>query len=78
VTIPVGGGSATASISLSSFGLTSKIEAILSVNVKRQAPVVNDVYAPSVGINATQDAVGITLAAGTGTTLLAEITVLGV
>jgi len=70
VTIPIGGGSATASISKPAD--LSKIGAILTFRVRREAPIVNDVYDPSFGINASQDAVGITLAAGTGTTLTAE------
>ena len=77
-TIPVGGGSATGSISLSNFGLKSKIEGILNVKIKRQAPVTNDVYMPEYGINSSQNAVGITLYAGTGTTLIAEVTVFGI
>jgi len=76
VTIPIGGGSATVNVTASDLGLT-KIEYVVNLSVKRKAPVVNDVYAPSYGINATNDAIGITLAAGTGTTLAVEVTVLG-
>lgn len=76
VTIAIGGGSATTSLSAADFGLT-KIEYIMDVEVEREVPIVNDVYAPSYGINATGDAVGITLSAGSGTTLAARVTVLG-
>ena len=76
VTIPIGGGSATVSLTLSDFNL-SRFEVILNVKVERKAPIVNDVYEPSYGFNATGDAIGLTLAAGTGTTLVAEVTVLG-
>ena len=76
VTIPIGGGLVTTSLSAADFGLT-KIERILDVVVHREAPVVPDVYAPSYGINATSDGVGITLGGGTGTTLRVEVTVSG-
>jgi len=75
--IPIGGGRAVTSLTLSDFGLDTKIEFIMNVGVNRKTPIVNDVYEPSAGINDTSDAVGITLAAGTGTTLQAEVTVLG-
>ena len=78
VTIPIGGGSATASLTLSNFGLTKKIEVLLSVVVRRQTPIVSDVYAPSAGINASLDAVGLTVYAGSGTTLAVDVTVMGI
>jgi len=78
VTIPVGGGSATTSITLSDFGLSSKIEAILNVRITRKTPIVNDVYEPSYGITSSLDAVGLTLYAGTGTSLTVECTVFGI
>jgi len=77
LTIPIGGGRVATSVSLADLGLDSAIEAVLNVNVERKAPIVDDVYEPSAGINATADAVGTTIAAGTGTTLQAELTVLG-
>ncbi|MHC1572237.1 MAG: hypothetical protein ACXQTL_05760 [Methanosarcinales archaeon] len=76
LTIPIGGGIVTASLSLADFGL-SRFEVILNVRAIRKEPVVGDVYEPSVGFNATGDAIGLTLAAGTGTTLAAEVDVLG-
>jgi len=76
ITIPIGGGIVTVSISASSFGL-SKLLHVLDCRVYRAAPVVPDVYAPSYGVNATGDAVGITLAAGSGTTLYTYVVVLG-
>ena len=76
ITIPIGGGIVTGSIAASSFGL-SKILAVVNVRVIRHEPVVADVYAPSVGINATGDAVGYTVAAGTGTTLELVVSVYG-
>jgi len=77
LTIPIGGGRATTSLTLSDFGLDTKIEFIVNVNVNRKTPIVNDVYEPSAGINETSDAVGVTLSAGSGTTLATEVTVLG-
>jgi len=76
LTIPIGGGSVTASLTTTDLGLSS-LELILNVRVIRHDPVVNDVYEPSYGFNASGDAVGITVAAGTGTTLEAEALVLG-
>ena len=76
VTIPIGGGSATVSLSAADFNL-SKIGYILDLEVERKAPIVNDVYAPSYGINATGDGVGVTLAAASGTTLSVNVMVLG-
>ena len=78
ITIPIGGGSATVSLTTADFGLSSRIDYILDLKVEREVPIVDDVYAPSYGINATGDAIGITLAAGTGTTLRAAAVVLGV
>jgi len=75
VTIPIGGGRVTTTVSKPAD--FTRIEFILHVNVKRLSPEVDDVYEPSVGINATQDAVGLTLVAGTGTTLQAEIGIIG-
>ena len=77
LTIPIGGGSVTATLTLSDFGLSS-FDAILNVEIERKTPIVNDVYEPSYGFNSGLDAIGITLAAGTGTTLAAEVTVLGI
>ena len=77
ITIPIGGGSATADLTLSDFGL-STFEVILDVEVERKIPIVDDVYEPSYGFNSGLDAIGITVAAGTGTTLAAEVTVLGI
>jgi len=77
LTIPIGGGRVTATLTLADFGLATKIEALISIMVIRKAPVVDDVYEPSGGINATADAIGLTLAAGTGTTLIAEASVVG-
>jgi len=70
VTIPIGGGSATASIAKPA--TLTGIGAILSFEVVREVPIVDDVYEASYGINASGDAVGVTLAAGTGTTLTAR------
>lgn len=77
-TIPVGGGSATGSIDISNLGLGYKVEGILDVKIKRQTPLTNLVYMPEYGINSSENAVGLTLYAGAGTTLLAEITVFGI
>jgi len=76
LTIPIGGGRATGSISLASFGLDTKIEYILDVRIDRKTPIVNDVYEPSYGI-VDNTVVGITVAAGTGTTLTANVLVIG-
>jgi len=78
VTIPIGGGSATASLTLADFNLSYKIEAILHIGVRRQAPIVSDVYSPEGGINAAGNAIGLTLYAGTGTTLSVDAIVAGV
>ena len=77
VTIPIGGGSGTTSITITDLGLSTRIDYILNLEVERRVPIVNDVYAASYGLNAAADAVGITLAAGTGTTLAAKASVLG-
>lgn len=57
LTIPIGGGQATTSISPSDMGV-SKIETIIS-------------------IKAPDGIIGLTLAAGTGTTLVAEVLAIG-
>lgn len=77
LTIPIGGGSATASVTIADLGLSTRIEWVVDVEVERRAPVVNDVYAPSYGVNATGDAIGLTVAAGTGTTLAVRVVALG-
>ena len=76
-TIPIGGGSATGSIDAATFGV-STIDYIVNFSVNRKDPVVNDVYQASYGLNAGADAIGITLAAGTGTTLEAEVEIIGI
>jgi hypothetical protein len=76
VTIPIGGGSATSSLTTSDFGLR-KIETIVHVRVIRKAPVVNDVYEPSAWVEPDGSAIGLSLFAGTGTTLAAEVVVAG-
>ena len=70
VTIPIGGGSVTAVIDKPT--TLTKIGAILTFTVKREAPIVDDVYEASYGITPAGDAIGLTLSAGTGTTLTAE------
>jgi len=77
LTIPIGGGTITTSLTLADFGLRKEIEMIVNVKVERLPPVVQDVYTPSYGINTTLDAVGITLSAGTGTSLMVMVVVLG-
>jgi len=77
LTIPIGGGSVTASVTIADLGLASKIELLIGTNILRKVPIVDDVYAPSAGINTTLDAIGITVAAGTGTTLVAEVVAVG-
>jgi len=77
LTIPLNGGSVTTSIALSDFGLDSKIEMLVQVNIARKEPVVDNVFAPSAGPNASNDAIGLTVAAGQGTTLSATCTALG-
>ena len=77
VTIPIGGGRVNTSLTLTDFGLNNAIEYIINVNVIRRDPIINTVYAPSAGITLNSQAVGLTLAAGAGTTLTAEVTVLG-
>jgi len=76
ITMPLAGGIVTTSIDAASFGLT-KIQEIIDLRIKREAPVIAAVYEPSYGINETGDAIGVTLATGTGTTLKVEATVLG-
>jgi len=71
LTIPIGGGSVTGSITAADLGLSS-IDYVVSLRVKREVPIVDDVYQVSYGLNAGLDAVGITVAAGTGTTLTVE------
>jgi len=75
LTIPIGGGRAEASITLSDLGFDSKTEYVIDVRVERLAPIVNDVYEPSYGIS--DNTVGLTLFAGTGTTLRADVLALG-
>jgi len=77
-TIPVGGGSTTGTIDINNFGLNYKIEGILDVKITRQTPKTDLVYEPEYGINSSQNAVGLTLYAGAGTTLLAQVTVFGI
>jgi len=76
LTIPIGGGRVTGTRTLADFGLNKKIEYIIDVEIDRGSPIVNDVYEPSYGITPA-NTVGITLAAGTGTTLTANILVMG-
>jgi len=75
LTIPIGGGRATSSLAPADFGL-SLIEAIINVKVIRKEPIADTVYEPDVGI-ATDGVIGITLFAAQGTTLAAEVTVIG-
>jgi hypothetical protein len=76
LTIPIGGGSAATTLSAGDFGLR-KIEAVIHVNVIRGEPIVNDVYTPTSWVSSDGLAAGVSLFAGTGTTLAGEITVLG-
>jgi len=78
VTIPIGGGSVTTSLTTSDLGLdTPKIKYILNFRIVKSDPPTTDIYAPQYGINASEDAVGITLAAAVGTTLTFEVRAAG-
>jgi hypothetical protein len=76
-TIPIGGGEAYNTYTITDFGFTATIDAVLAVRIIRQVPVVDNVYVPSYAIDSTSTKVGITLAAGTGTTLTAELMAYG-
>jgi len=76
VTIPIGGGTVLVDITAAEFGFT-RVDVVLDLRVARLPPVVPDVYLPSYGVNATNDAIGITISAGTGTTLRIGVAALG-
>jgi len=76
VTVPIGGGTVLVTITAADLGF-ARVDCVLNLRVERLAPVVPDVYSPSYGINATSDAVGITISAGTGTTLRVTVEALG-
>jgi len=74
VTIPIGGGTATYEMTAAALGLdTGRVTAILNVRVYQSDPETYLIYEPRYGINAAENAVGLTLAAGIGTTLSFEV-----
>jgi len=73
VTIPIGGGNAALNITVTAF---SVIDYVLDVKITAANPDVDDIYHPR-GIKVTGNVVGLTLAAGTGTTLTVEVAVSG-
>jgi len=77
VTMPLAGGIVTTSVNAADLGM-AKINFVLNVQVVKTDPEISDVYYPQYGINATGDAVGITLATGTGTTLTYSVTAFGI
>jgi hypothetical protein len=78
VTIPIGGGAAFVNFFLSDFGFSTEIDAIIHVNVSQIAPITNNVYAPSWGINTNSTALGVTVSAGSGITLGVSVLALGI
>lgn len=77
VNIAIGGGSAKTTVTTTNLGLNIKIQAILNVVVERQSPETDDVYVPQYGINTSEDAIGLTLYAGSGTSLAATVSAIG-
>ena len=69
VTIPIGGGSVPVNITLA--GLSS-IRYLVRVSIVGIDPDTADIYEPR-GVKVDGNVVGMTLAAGTGTTLTAEV-----
>ena len=72
VTIPIGGGSVPVTLTFPSF---STITGILSVQVQSTVPYVSNVFQPQA--NFSGNIVGMTLAAGAGTTLTASVLAIG-
>ena len=73
VTIPIGGGSAPVNITLANL---DSIVYLCAIKITLADPDVADIYTPR-GPVVTDNIVGMTLAAGTGTTLTAEVEALG-
>jgi hypothetical protein len=67
--VPVGGGTVNFSIAASAFGFTRFIEGGTDIAISTMSPVVQNISQPVFGLIGTSLALGVTLGAGTGTTL---------
>ncbi len=74
VTIPPGGGTGT---SVFNVGGLAEIEMIVNVRITDTNPKVSDIYAPQSWFVAGTSIVGISLGGVTGTTVSAEVDVIG-
>ena len=76
VTIPNGGGVVAITLSLASFGLSTLIDQVLEARITSMLPNANGTTVIAT-LSGTSTAVGVSLAATTGTTLNALVEVLG-
>jgi len=80
VTVPIGGGGVGVTFSKSDFGFDRAIECVVSVRIAGMDPDVTDVMepvCPAVGTTLGAEVVGLTVGAGTGTTLTVMMLAMG-